>query len=100
MRGQPKYVRLPRGFAYLVAVISCYSRRVLSWRISNSTDASFCMNCPAHALRAHGRPEVFNSDEDSPFTSAAFKGALMRERVAISMDGRGRALDNIFVKLL
>jgi putative transposase len=94
------YVRLARGFAYLVAVIDWYSRRVLSWRISNSMDASFCVDCLEDALRAHGRPEVFNSDQGSQFTSAAFTGVLMREGVAISMDGRGRALDNIFVERL
>lgn len=94
------YVRLARGFAYLVAVIDWYSRRVLSWRISNSMDASFCVDCLEDALREHGKPDVFNSDQGSQFTSAAFTGVLKREGVAISMDGRGRALDNIFVERL
>ena len=94
------YIRLARGFAYLVAVIDWYSRRVLSWRLSNSMDASFCVDCLEDALREHGRPEVFNSDQGSQFTSAAFTGVLKREGVAISMDGRGRALDNIFVERL
>jgi putative transposase len=94
------YIRLARGFVYLVAVIDWYSRRVLSWRISNSMDASFCMDCLEEALRVHGKPEVFNSDQGSQFTSNAFTGVLKREGIAISMDGRGRALDNIFVERL
>lgn len=94
------YIRLARGFAYLVAVIDWYSRKVLSWRISNSMDASFCVDCLEDALRHHGRPEVFNSDQGSQFTSAAFTDVLKREGVTISMDGRGRALDNIFVERL
>ena len=94
------YIRLARGFAYLVAIIDWYSRRVLSWRISNSMDASFCVDCLEDALRGHGRPEIFNSDQGSQFTSVAFTEVLKREGVAISMDGRGRALDNIFVERL
>lgn len=94
------YIRLARGFAYLVAIIDWYSRRVLSWRISNSMDASFCVDCLEDALRVFGKPEVFNSDQGTQFTSAAFTGVLKREGVAISMDGRGRALDNIFVERL
>jgi len=94
------YIRLACGFAYLVAVIDWYSRKVLSWRLSNSMDASFCVDCLEDALREHGRPEVFNSDQGSQFTSTAFTDVLKREGVAISMDGRGRALDNIFVERL
>ncbi|WP_229217358.1 IS3 family transposase [Massilia forsythiae] len=94
------YIRLARGFAYLVAIIDWYSRRVLAWRISNSMDASFCVDCLEDALRHHGRPDVFNSDQGAQFTSDAFTGVLKREGVAISMDGRGRALDNIFVERL
>jgi putative transposase len=94
------YVRLARGFAYLVAVIDWYSRKVLSWRLSNSMDASFCVDCLEDALREHGNPDVFNSDQGSQFTSTAFTDVLKREGVAISMDGRGRALDNIFVERL
>ena len=94
------YIRLARGFVYLVAVIDWYSRRVLSWRISNSMDASFCVDCLEDALRVHGKPEVFNSDQGSQFTSNAFTGVLKQEGIAISMDGRGRALDNIFVERL
>jgi putative transposase len=94
------YVRLQRGFAYLVAVIDWYSRRVLSWRISNSMDAAFCVDCLEDALREHGKPEVFNSDQGSQFTSEVFTGVLKREGITISMDGRGRAYDNIFVERL
>ena len=94
------YVRLARGFVYLVAVIDWYSRRVLSWRISNSMEAVFCVDCLEEALRHHGRPEVFNSDQGAQFTSEAFTGVLKREGITISMDGRGRAFDNIFVERL
>ena len=94
------YIRLARGFAYLVAVIDWYSRRVLSWRISNSMEAEFCVDCLEEALRRHGRPEIFNSDQGSQFTSDAFTGVLKRDGIAISMDGRGRAFDNIFVERL
>ena len=94
------YIRLPHGFAYLVAIIDWYSRRVLSWRISNSMEAVFCVDCLEDALRHHGKPEIFNSDQGSQFTSAAFTDVLKRESVVISMDGRGRAFDNIFVERL
>ena len=94
------YIRLERGFVYLVAVIDWYSRRVLSWRISNSMEAVFCVDCLEDALRAYGRPEIFNSDQGSQFTSESFTGVLKREGVAISMDGRGRVFDNIFVERL
>jgi putative transposase len=94
------YIRLARGFAYLVAIIDWYSRRVLAWRVSNSMDTSFCVDCLEDALRHHGVPEVFNSDQGSQFTSQAFTDVLKREGVKISMDGRGRALDNIFVERL
>ena len=94
------YIRLAHGFAYLVAIIDWYSRRVLSWRLSNSMEAIFCVDCLEDALRIHGRPEIFNSDQGSQFTSDAFTGVLKREGVTISMDGRGRAFDNIFVERL
>src|SRR5450830_546030 len=88
------------GLCLSGAIIDWYSRKVLSWRISNSMDASFCVDCLEDALRHHGRPEVFNSDQGSQFTSTAFTDVLKREGVTISMDGRGRALDNIFVERL
>ena len=94
------YIRLARGFVYLVAIIDWYSRRVLSWRISNSMEAVFCVDCLEDALRLHGKPEVFNSEQGSQFTSEAFTGVLKREGITISMDGRGRVFDNIFVERL
>jgi putative transposase len=94
------YIRLAHGFAYLVAIMDWYSRRVLSWRISNTMDAAFCVDCLEEALRIHGKPEIFNSDQGSQFTSDAFTGILKREGIVISMDGRGRAFDNIFVERL
>lgn len=94
------YIRLARGFAYLVAIIDWYSRKVLAWRLSNSMEAVFCIDCLEEALRTHGKPEIFNSDQGAQFTSQVFTGVLKREGIAISMDGRGRALDNIFVERL
>lgn len=94
------YIRLAKGFAYLVAIIDWYSRQVLSWRISNTMETAFCVDCLEQALATHGLPEVFNSDQGSQFTSAAFTGVLKREGVTISMDGKGRAFDNIFVERL
>jgi putative transposase len=93
-------IRLEHGFAYLVAVIDWYSRRVLSWRLSNSLDAGFCVDCLEDALRVHGQPEIFNTGQGSQFTSDAFTGVLLEAGIAVSMDGRGRALDNIFVERL
>jgi len=87
------YIRLAHGFVYLVAVVDWYSRRVLSWRVSNSMEAVFCVDCLEDALRHHGKPEIFNSDQGSQFTSDGFTGVLKREGIAISMDGRGRAFD-------
>ncbi len=94
------YVRLPRGFVYLVAVIDWYSRKVLAWRVSNTLDGGFCVDCLGQALQDHGPPEIFNSNQGCQFTSEAFTGVLKRHGIAISMDGRGRALDNIFVERL
>ena len=94
------YVRLARGFVYLVAVIDWYSRKVLAWRVSNTLDSGFCVDCLGQALQDHGLPEIFNSDQGCQFTSEAFTGALKARGVTISMDGRGRALDNIFVERL
>ena len=93
-------IRLAHGFAYRVAVIDGYSRRVLSWRLSNTREAGFCVDCLEDALRRHGRPAIFNSDQGSQFTSDAFTGVLLDAEIAISMDGRGRALDNLFVERL
>jgi len=94
------YLRLAHGFVYLVAVIDWYSRRVLSWRISNTMDTAFCVDCLEEALQRYGSPEIFNTDQGSQFTSDTFTGVLKSRSIAISMDGRGRALDNIFVERL
>ena len=94
------YIRLPRGFVYLVAIIDWYSRKVLSWRLSNTMDASFCVDSLEEAIQGHGRPEIFNTDQGSQFTSDSFTGMLLKNNIKISMDGRGRALDNIFVERL
>ena len=94
------YIRLEHGFAYLVAMLDWYSRRVLSWRLSNTLEAGFCVDCLEEALRVHGRPEIVNTDQGSQFTGDAFTGVLLEAGIAISMDGRGRALDNIFVERL
>jgi putative transposase len=94
------YVRMERGFAYLVAVIDWYSRKVLAWRLSNTLDSGFCIDCLEQALRIYGTPEIFNTDQGCQFTSEAFIAILELHGIAISMDGRGRALDNIFVERL
>lgn len=94
------YIRLPRGFVYLVAVIDWYSRKVLSWQVSNTLDSEFCVACLEQALQTYGCPEIFNTDQGSQFTSDVFTGLLKAHGIAISMDGRGRALDNIFVERL
>jgi putative transposase len=94
------YIRLARGFVYLVAVIDWYSRKVLAWRVSNTLDSGFCVDCLEQALHAYGVPEIFNTDQGCQFTSASFTGVLKTHNIAISMDGRGRALDNIFVEQL
>ena len=94
------YIRLARGFVYLTAVIDWYSRKVLAWRLSNTLDSGFCVECLEQALQAYGLPEIFNTDQGCQFTSDAFTGVLKLHDIAISMDGRGRALDNIFVERL
>ena len=93
------YIPMARGFLYLVAVMDWVSRRVLGWRLSNTMDAAFCVDALEAAL-GHGRPEIFNTDQGSQFTSAAFTGVLEAGGIAISMDGRGRFTDNIFVERL
>jgi putative transposase len=94
------YIPLGRGFLYLVAIIDWASRAVLSWRLSNTMDVSFCVSALEEALARYGRPEIFNTDQGSQFTSAAFTGALQAAGVRISMDGRGRWMDNVFVERL
>jgi putative transposase len=93
------YVPLTVGFMYLAAILDWYSRYVLAWRLSNTLDGSFCLEMLEEALR-HGRPEVFNTDQGVQFTAEAFTGRLEAAGVAVSMDGRGRCLDNVFVERL
>jgi putative transposase len=93
------YIRLPQGFMYLTAVMDWFSRYVLSWEVSVTLDNAFCCSALERALR-RGQPEIFNSDQGSQFTSEAFTGLLLSRDIRISMDGRGRALDNIFVERL
>ena len=94
------YIRLHRGFAYLVAVMDWFSRYVLSWELSNTLDAGFCVEALKAALSTGRRPGIFNTDQGSQFTSEAFTGVLTGEGIAISMDGAGRAFDNIMVERL
>ncbi len=91
---------MARGFAYLVAVMDWYSRRVLSWRVSNTMDASFCIDALNEAIERHGAPEIFNTDQGGQFTSDAFIGVLKQHDIQISMDGKGRWIDNVFVERL
>jgi putative transposase len=94
------YIPIGRGFLYLVAIIDWASRAVLSWRLSNTMDVSFCRAALEEALTRFGRPEIFNTDQGSQFTSAAFTGTLAAAGVRISMDGRGRWMDNVFIERL
>lgn len=93
------YIKLKKGFIYLVAVMDWYSRYVLSWKISISLEADFCIKALEEALN-YGKPEIFNTDQGSQFTSNDFISVLVKNRIKISMDGKGRALDNIFVERL
>lgn len=93
------YVRLLHGFAYLAAIIDWFSRYVLAWRLSNTLEAIFCVDCLEEALE-YGQPEIFNTDQGSQFTSAEFTGKLQEHKIDISMDGRGRVFDNIFTERL
>ena len=93
------FIRLREGYAYLMAIIDWYSRYVLAWRLSNSLDASFCVEGLEETLR-RGKPEIFNVDQGCQFTSEDFLNPLKKKGVQISMDGKGRALDNIFVERL
>jgi putative transposase len=94
------YIPMARGFVYLVAVVDWFSRRVLSWRLSITMDVDFCLEAVEEALACYGRPEIFNSDQGSQFTSAAFTGLLLANTIAVSMDGRGAWRDNVFVERL
>jgi putative transposase len=94
------YIPMSRGFLYLVAIMDWATRHVLAWRLSNTMDTGFCLEALNEALVRHDRPEIFNTDQGSQFTSLAFTGVLKEAGVAISMDGRGRWMDNIFIERL
>jgi putative transposase len=94
------YIPMRRGFLYLVAVMDWASRKVLSWRVSNTMDADFCIEALEDALDRFGRPEIFNTDQGSQFTSPRFTGVLRAAGVRVSMDGRGRWMDNVFIERL
>jgi putative transposase len=94
------YLPMAKGFGYLVAVMDWASRRVLSWRLSNTLDPSFCTEALEEALKNYGTPEIFNTDQGSQFTSEAFTGILNAREIRISMDGKGRWMDNVFIERL
>ena len=94
------YIPMAHGFLYLVAIIDWASRAVLAWRLSNTIDSGFCIAALEEALLRHGKPKIFNTDQGAQFTSAAFTGRLEAADIAISMDGRGRFMDNIFIERL
>ena len=92
------YIRLKHGFVYLAAILDWYSRKVLSWELSNTLDAHFCVSALATALERYVKPEIFNTDQGAQFTSEAFTVKLQANTIRISMDGKGRALDNVVVE--
>lgn len=94
------YIRLAHGFVYLVAIIDWYSRKILAWQVSNTMDVGFCVDCLTAGINEYGAPEIFNTDQGSQFTSEKWIQVLQENSIKISMDGRGRALDNIFVERL
>jgi putative transposase len=94
------YIPMNRGFMYLVAVMDWHSRKVLSWRVSNTLDADFCVAAVVDAISRYGVPEIFNTDQGAQFTSSAFTSLLKDHGIRISMDGRGRVQDNIFIERL
>ena len=94
------YIPMARGFCYLVAIMDLASRKVLSWRLSNTLDTSFCIEALEEAIERYGTPELFNTDQGSQFTSDDFTGILKNHHINISMDGRGRWIDNVFIERL
>ena len=94
------YIPMARGFVYLAAVVDWFSRKVLAWRVSITLDAAFCIEAVEEAIARYGRPEIFNTDQGSQFTSPAFTGLLMKNQIKISMDGKGSWRDNVFVERL
>lgn len=94
------YIPMARGFAYLVAIIDWHSRRVLAWRLSNTMQTGFCVEALEEALRRFGKPQIFNTDQGSQFTSEEFTRPLRERGIKVSMDGKGRCIDNVFVERL
>jgi len=94
------YIPMAKGFMYLVAIMDWHTRKVLSWRLSNTMDTAFCVEALEEALNRFGAPEIFNTDQGSQFTSEAFTGVLKAHEITISMDGKGRWVDNVFVERL
>lgn len=94
------YIPMAKGFVYLVAIVDWFSRKVLAWRVSITMEADFCVEALEEALARYGKPEIFNTDQGSQFTSLAFTSVLLREEIAISMDGRGAWRDNVVVERL
>lgn len=94
------YIRMPRGWCYLTVIMDWYSRKVLSWRLSNTLDSGFCVEALQEAMSLYGRPEIFNTDQGCQYTGKEFTGILQEANIRISMNGRGRALDNIMVERL
>ncbi len=94
------YIPMRRGFLYLVAIMDWTSRKVLAWRLSNTMDADFCVRALEEAIARYGSPEIFNADQGSQFTSFAFTGTLKQAGTKISMDGKGRWMDNVFIERL
>ena len=94
------YIPMARGFVYLAVVLDWFSRRVLSWRVSITMEAAFCVEALEHALARHGKPDIFNTDQGSQFTGSLFTGVLANNNIAISMDGKGAWRDNVFVERL
>lgn len=94
------YIPVRRGFLYLVAIMDWYSRKVLAWRLSNTQDRSFCVEALEEALHTHGTPQILNTDQGSQFTSSDFTNVLKEHKIDISMDGKGRWMDNVFIERL
>lgn len=92
------YIRMAQGFIYLVAIIDWFSRYILSWKVSISLESNFCIEALVDAIEKYGKPEIFNTDEGSQFTSKNFISQLTKREIKISMDGKGRALDNVFIE--
>ena len=92
------YIRLEQGFVYLVAIIDWYSRYILSWKLSISLESEFCVSALEEAIKKYGKPEIFNTDQGAQFTSNNFISILIQHAIMISMDGKGRALDNVYIE--